>query len=136
MEILNHHMFTATSAFRCVAVLERDGQEIARAEMETDVPPLSSAVYPLPFGKQAEPGEYAVTVSFLLREDTPWAKAGYETAFGQGVYTVQQGDGSYRSMQQGDGSYRFTPCAGKASACSSHASPAPLCPTAPAASNT
>lgn len=106
MEILNHHMFTSTSAFRCLAVLERDGKEIARAEMETDVPPLSSAVYPLPFGKQAEPGEYAVTVSFLLREDTPWAKAGYETAFGQGVYTVQQGD-----VQQGDGSYRSTKAA-------------------------
>ena len=90
MEVVNRHMFTSTAAFRCEAVLEKDGKEIARREIETDVAPLSSAVYPLPFGKQAEPGEYAVTVSFLLREDTPWAKAGYETAFGQGVWTVKQ----------------------------------------------
>ena len=88
MEVVNRHMFTSTAAFRCVAVLERDGKEIARAEVETDVAPLSSAVYPLPFGKQDEPGEYAVTVSFLLGKDTPWAPAGYETAFGQGVWTV------------------------------------------------
>ena len=67
-----------------------DGREIARKEIETDVAPLSSAVYPLPFGKQTEPGEYAVTVSFLLREDTPWAEAGYETAFGQGTWTVRK----------------------------------------------
>ena len=89
MEVVNRHMFTSTSVFRCVAVLERDGKEIARTEVETDVKPLSSTVYPLPFGKQEEPGEYAVTVSFLLREDTPWAPAGFETAFGQGVWTVE-----------------------------------------------
>ena len=90
MEVINRYMFTSTAACRCVAVLSRDGAEIARAEVETDVPPLSSAVYPLPFGKQAEPGEYAVTVSFLLREDKPWAPAGYEAAFGQGVWTVKK----------------------------------------------
>ncbi len=89
VEIVNRHMFTSTAAFRCVAVLERDGRETAREEIVTDVAPLSSAVYPLPFGKQAEPGEYAVTVSFLLREDTPWAPADYEIAFGQGVWTVE-----------------------------------------------
>ena len=90
MEVINRHMFTSTAAFRCVAVLERDGREIAREEIETAVAPLSSAVYPLPFGKQTEPGEYAVTVSFLLRTDTPWAPAGYETAFGQGVWKVEK----------------------------------------------
>lgn len=90
MEVVNRHMFTPTSAFRCVAVLEKDGAEMARRELETDVPPLSSAVYPLPFGAQSEPGEYAVTVSFLLKHDTPWAPAGYETAFGQGVWKVEE----------------------------------------------
>ena len=89
IEVVNRHMFTPTSAFRCVAVLERDGKEIARREMETDVKPLSSAVYPLPFDAQTEPGEYAVTVSFLLREDTSWAPAGYEIAFGQGVWSAK-----------------------------------------------
>jgi len=90
MEVVNRHMFTPTSAFRCVAVLEKDGKEIARREIKTDVKPLSSAVYTLPFGTQTEPGEYAVTVSFRLREDTPWAPVGFETAFGQGVWSVEE----------------------------------------------
>ena len=90
MEVVNRHMFTSTAAFRCVAVLTRDGKEIARREIETNVAPLSSAVYPLPFGKQTEPGEYTVTVSFRLREDATWAPEGFETAFGQGVWTVKE----------------------------------------------
>ena len=90
VEIVNRHMFTSTAAFRCVAVLEKDGKEIARSGLETDVPPLSAAVVSLPFGSQAAPGEYAVTVSFRLREDTPWAPAGYEVAFGQCVWTVAE----------------------------------------------
>ncbi len=90
VEILNHHMFTSSSAFRCLAILERDGVEIARRELQTDIPPLSSAILPLPFGKQTEPGEYAVTVSFRLREDAPWAPVGYEVAFGQGCWKVER----------------------------------------------
>ena len=102
MEVVNRHMFTSTAAFRCVAALARDGQEIARAEIETNVPPLSSAVYPQPFGKQTEPGEYAVTVSFLLREAAPWAPAGYETAFGQGIWTVAEKEKTCRTRQAGE----------------------------------
>ena len=98
MEVVNRHMFTPTSAFRCVAALAKDGKEIARAEVRTDVKPLSSAVYPLPFGKRTEPGEYAVTVSFLLKKDAPWAPAGYETAFGQGVWTVEKQEKTCRRL--------------------------------------
>lgn len=87
-EIENRHMFTPLSAFRCVAKLERDGQEVERKELAVDAAPLSSVTVKLPFEKAALPGEYAATVSFLLKEDTPWAPAGYETAFGQGVWTV------------------------------------------------
>lgn len=89
VEILNRHMFTATGAFRCVAVLERNGKEIARKELTVDVAPQASGVIPLPFGAGKLPGEYAATVSFRLREDTAWAPAGHEVAFGQGVWTVE-----------------------------------------------
>ena len=36
------------------------------------------------------PGEYTVTVSFHLKADTVWAKAGHEVAFGQYVYQVEK----------------------------------------------
>ena len=92
MEIVNRHMFTSTAAYRCVAILERDGKEIARREITTDVAPLSTARVPLPFGGQEEPGEYAVTVSFRLKEDTAWAEAGYEVAFGQGTWKKEKAE--------------------------------------------
>jgi beta-galactosidase len=88
MTVINRHMFTSTSAFRCEVTLERDGKRIGRETVETDVAPLSEKEYPLPFGKQTVPGEYAVTVSFRLKENREWADEGYEIAFGQGVWTV------------------------------------------------
>ena len=88
-EIFNRHMFTSTSAFLCQVKLERDGKEILRRTMETDVPPLSEEKVMLPFDLPELPGEYAATVSFLQREETPWAPAGYEVAFGQGIWQVE-----------------------------------------------
>ena len=35
------------------------------------------------------PGEYVITVSFRLKEDTIWAERGHEVAFGQAVYTAE-----------------------------------------------
>ena len=34
-------------------------------------------------------GEYVLTASLCLKEDTAWAKAGFELAFGQGVWQQQ-----------------------------------------------
>ena len=87
--IKNRNLFTNTSACECVLTLARDGATIAEAKLDTDVPPLSEATYPLPFAPQTRGGEYAVTASFRLKEDTAWAKRGHEVAFGQGVYRVE-----------------------------------------------
>lgn len=89
VNIINRSMFASTAEYSCIAALARDGVEIASAVLETDVPPLSERIYPLPFAEQARPGEYAITLSFRLREDTPWADAGFEVAFAQGVYRVE-----------------------------------------------
>ncbi len=89
LKVINRSLFTDTSAFECVVKLERDGREIAREILETKVPPLNEGVYDLPFGEQRVPGEYALTASFRLREDQPWAEKGYEVAFGQSVWTVE-----------------------------------------------
>ena len=35
---------------------------------------------------------YTITVSFLLKEDTLWAKKGHEVAFGQNVYEVAKAE--------------------------------------------
>ena len=87
--VINKNLFVNTDEFECVVLLEKDGRLVKKAAMETSVAPLSQKTYNLPFGVQTLPGEYAVTVSFRLKEDTVWAERGHEVAFGQGVYQVE-----------------------------------------------
>lgn len=87
--VINKNLFVNTDEFECVVLLEKDGKLVKKATMETSVAPLSQETYELPFDVQTLPGEYAVTVSFRLKEDTVWAERGHEVAFGQGVYLVE-----------------------------------------------
>ena len=89
LTVKNRHMFTPSSVYNCVLTLARDGVEIDRVTLVTDVPPMGEEVYPLPFAVQTRGGEYTVTASFRLKEDTAWAARGFETAFGQGMYRIQ-----------------------------------------------
>ena len=86
IRILNRNLFTNTSAFDCRVTLARDGREILRAELATDVPPEGEKTYPMPFDIPEEGGEYTATVVFRLKEDTAWARAGHEIAWDQGVF--------------------------------------------------
>ncbi len=99
--IKNRFLFTDTARYHAEAILLADGEEIMREDLGTlSVPPLSDASFPLPASLPAamrlrrdsarslgkpEP-EFAVTVSFSLKEDCIWAKAGHEIAFGQFVF--------------------------------------------------
>ena len=87
--IVNKNLFINTDTFDCFVVLAKDGKEVKEVPMETHVAPLSEKTVSLPIPVQNLPGEYAVTVSFRLKEDTVWAKRGHEVAFGQGVYKVE-----------------------------------------------
>jgi beta-galactosidase len=86
--VTNKNLFTSTAAYDCYVLLEKDGVEIDCAYLETDVNPLSSLTYPLPLEIPTTSGEYAITVSFRLKENTAWEKRGYEVAFGQHVTNV------------------------------------------------
>ena len=86
--VINKNLFVNTDTFDCVVTVARDGKEIRREALATDVPPLSEKVYTLPLPEETKSGEYTVTVSFLLKKDEIWAKAGHEVAFGQYVYEI------------------------------------------------
>ena len=86
--VKNKNLFTNTDCYDCKVTVARDGKVIRTAEMDTAVEPLSEKSYEIPLKKESRSGEYTVTVSFHLKEDTVWAKAGHEVAFGQYVYTV------------------------------------------------
>ena len=89
VKVINKNLFVNTNIFDCKATLQKDGKVVRTAVMETAVEPLSQKEYALPFKKEEKAGEYTVTVSFHLKEDKPWAKAGHEVAFGQYVYKVE-----------------------------------------------
>ena len=89
VKVINKNLFLNTDCFDCVVTVEREGKVIRRAKLETAVAPLSEKTYSLPVAKETKAGEYVVTVSFLLKEDTVWAPKGHEVAFGQYVYKVQ-----------------------------------------------
>ncbi len=89
VKVINKNLFVNTDTFDCVVLLEREGKLLKKAPLETHVAPLSEETYELPVPVQTLPGEYAVTVSFRLKEDTVWADRGHEVAFGQGVYQVE-----------------------------------------------
>ena len=103
-EVWNKNLFTSTDAFDCVALLHRDGKLYQQQELTNiDVAPEERSSFPLPFMVPALPGEYAVTISFRLKEDTSWAKKGHEVAFGQGCDRC----GSFHSQQEGHAVYRY-----------------------------
>lgn len=89
VKVMNKNLFVNTDTFDCVVLVEREGRLIKKAPLKTKVAPLSEETYPLPIPVRKVPGEYVVTVSFRLKEDTVWADRGHEVAFGQGVYKVE-----------------------------------------------
>lgn len=89
VKVINKNLFVNTNTYDCVVTLQKDGKFVKKVSMATNVAPLSEETYTLPIPVQTLPGEYAVTVSFLLKEDTVWADKGHEVAFGQGVYKVE-----------------------------------------------
>ena len=88
--VINKNLFVNTDIYSAKVTLAKDGKVVCTKPLATAVAPLSEETYDLPIAKQERPGEYTVTVSFHLKADTVWAKAGHEVAFGQYVYQVEK----------------------------------------------
>ena len=86
IKITNKNLFVDTSDFDCFLRVEREGVLVEERKLMTDVEPSCSGEFPQPFLIPETAGEYVVTVSFCLKKDTAWARAGHEIAFGQGVF--------------------------------------------------
>ena len=90
--VKNRFLFTDTDRFAAAVILLQEGRERLRLPLSISVPPLGEAAYPFPepltreiaLLRETAPGdELGVTVSFTLKEDASWAKAGHEIAWGQ-----------------------------------------------------
>lgn len=98
--VINKNLFVNTDAFDCVVTLKKDGKLVKKAALETHTAPLSRDVYDLPIPLQTLPGEYTVTVSFQLKEDTLWAARGHEVAFGEYTYQVSGTEETHKGALQ------------------------------------
>ena len=85
LEIENRYLFTNSDEFECRVTVSRNGVQTAEVVLETDVPPGESRSYPLPVRIPRDLAEYAIDITFALREATPWAEAGHVVASDQEV---------------------------------------------------
>lgn len=85
--VTNKNLFVNTSVFDAFAILFADGNEVYRTRLQISVPPMEQASYEVPVTLKNSmidvEKEYCIVVSFVLKENTIWEKAGYEIAFGQ-----------------------------------------------------
>lgn len=85
--VTNKNLFVNTSVFDAFAILLADGEEVYRTKLQVSVPPMEQASYEVPVTLKNSmidvEKEYCIVVSFVLKENTIWEKAGYEIAFGQ-----------------------------------------------------
>ncbi|MCR5577113.1 MAG: DUF4981 domain-containing protein [Oscillospiraceae bacterium] len=94
--VKNGMLFTNTDRYAAVLILQADGRELLRVTVEISVPSLSERFFPLPeaiaeaIRAQSPETELALTLSFTLKEDERWAKAGHEVAFGQKVFPCEK----------------------------------------------
>ncbi len=97
--VKNKNLFVNTDMYDAWISLQKDGTEVYKTKASVGILPLCEDTFELPeeilgtIAKAKEMAavgyelpEFAVTVSFTLKEDTLWAKAGHEVAFGQYVY--------------------------------------------------
>lgn len=119
--VINKNLFTNTDMYDCKISLTLDGRQIADTKVDIGVEPLSQQTYQLPRWRYLTPwskeepwvatdaGEYVVTVSFVLKEDTLWAQRGHEVAFGQGIYEIEVSEQrkAQSCMKVTDGTYNL-----------------------------
>ena len=89
--VINDSLFTDTSDYDMEYILFREGKELARGIINMTVAPMSEgrAEFELPADIVRDSGEYCIHAFFKLKENTLWADAGYEIAFGQYVFQVK-----------------------------------------------
>ena len=86
----NRSLFTNTDRYDAVFLLEQEGKLIRKAVSVISAGPGAAKTLRCPFPLPETGGEYTLTLSFRLKEDTLWAERGYEVAYGQriiGTYT-------------------------------------------------
>ncbi|WP_312645413.1 glycoside hydrolase family 2 TIM barrel-domain containing protein [Hydrogenoanaerobacterium sp.] len=81
--ITNRTLFCNLNEFDVFWRVERDGIPVQSGSFEGNLPAGESKHFPIEPEVQISTGITVVEVAVRLKHDTPWAKVGYEIAFGQ-----------------------------------------------------
>lgn len=88
--IRNENLFVGLDAYEVIYCVNVEGRKIYSGAVSTQVDPGEERYVKLELPEVGLPiGEYALDVSLVLKKDSLWAKAGYEMAFGQFVFRVE-----------------------------------------------
>lgn len=102
--VKNRALFTPSDVYEAVQVIEKEGRLLKEVRIpDICAGPGEETDTMLPVSLPDLPGEYAVTLSFRLKQKTPWADAGCETAFGQSVFRVEPAAGKEAETAQPEG---------------------------------
>ena len=92
LTVKNRNLFIDTSGYRFAVTLEKEGNVLETEEHRLAVPAGGEVSVTLGLTVPKEAGEYVVTASAILDEDTLYAEAGYEVCFAQEVVNVASED--------------------------------------------
>lgn len=87
--IKNENLFVGLDAYKLNYCLNYEGREFHRGIVFAQVKPGEERYVELYLPDTNQSGEYSLDVSLVLKEDSLWANAGYEIAFGQYVFQVE-----------------------------------------------
>ncbi len=90
-KVKNKNLFINTNTYDAKVILLADGRQVMLCKENIEVAPLGEKTYDIPkkiteyIKSDVTGAEFIITVSFVLKENTIWADAGHEVAFGQQV---------------------------------------------------
>lgn len=99
VEIENRNLFTNLSKYQICYELKKDGIVIQTGMEELNCAPRANVHLDIPWMLMEAAGEYTKEVSLRLKEDTQWAKQGFEVAFGQLVTNIAK---AKRELKKGN----------------------------------
>ena len=88
IKIINKNLFTSLDKFAAVLTLTKEDRLIHILDLPIATAPLSDEAIDIPELTLDGEGEYALVLTFCLKESSTWASAGHEIAFGEAVFAT------------------------------------------------
>lgn len=85
LTVENRNLFIDTSGYLFKVTLAKEGEILGTEEHRLNVPAGESCTIPMGLNVPTENGEYVLTASAVLAEDTLWAGKGHEISFAQEI---------------------------------------------------